>query len=174
MGTLVWRFTKGFDLDLDPKLLDEQPPRQVMLHYGYIHPQLNRFILCCDDNRFANRSNTPNIGIEFEADPYGLDVAAGDLEAGKELTVDYEFVEGSRPAVSLTLSGAHPLQLGLENRRGKGCLCSDRLALLYPMLSFALDPTLARWNTRSGLLHHVASRAGQGYRSFFHKRLQGY
>ena len=99
MGTLVWRFTKGFDLDLDPRLLEEQPPhfRQIMLHYGYIHPKLNRFILCCDDYRFANHSNTPNIRIELGADPYGFDMAARDIEAGEELTVDYEFVEGSRP-----------------------------------------------------------------------------
>jgi len=99
MGTLVWRFTKGFDLDLDPKLLDEQPPHfhQIMLHYGFIHPKLNRFILCCDIYRFANHSHTPNIRIELGADPYGLDMAARDIEAGEELTVDYEFVEGSRP-----------------------------------------------------------------------------
>ena len=68
-----------------------------MLHYGYIHPKLNRFILCCDDYRFANHSHTPNIRIELGTDPYGLDMAARDIEAGEELTVDYEVVEGSGP-----------------------------------------------------------------------------
>jgi SET domain-containing protein len=99
-GTPIWRFTPGFDLDLDPRLLDEQPAhfRQTMLHYGYIDSSLNRFILCCDDCRFMNHSDSPNIRIERHVDRYGVDVAARDIEAGEELTVDYDSVEGSRPA----------------------------------------------------------------------------
>jgi uncharacterized protein len=98
-GTLVWRFTPGFDLDLDPKVLDEQPShfRQVILHYGYIDPRVHRFILCCDDGRFINHSDTPNLRLDVGADPYGIDVVARAIEAGEELTIDYEFVEGSRP-----------------------------------------------------------------------------
>ncbi|HSK31591.1 MAG TPA: SET domain-containing protein [Candidatus Limnocylindria bacterium] len=98
-GRPVWRFTPGFDLDLDPSLLDEQPShfRQTMLHYGYIDIRLNRFILCCDDYRFVNHSDTPNIYVDVGADRYGIDVAARDIEAGEELTVDYAYVEGIRP-----------------------------------------------------------------------------
>ena len=97
--TVVWRFTPGFDLDVDPEVLDEQPShfRQIMLHYGYIDPRLNRFILCCDDCRFINHSDTPNVRVVAGTEPYGLDVAARDIEPGEELTVDYEFVEGFRP-----------------------------------------------------------------------------
>ena len=98
-GTSIWKFTPGFDLDLDPKLLDEQPEhfRKVLLHYGYIDPRLNRYILCCDDYRFANHSDTPNIRADLIADRYGIDVAARDIESGEELTNDYEVVEGKRP-----------------------------------------------------------------------------
>jgi len=35
--------------------------------------------------------------VDAEADPYGVNVAPRDSEAGEELTVDYEFVEGCRP-----------------------------------------------------------------------------
>lgn len=98
-GTPVWRFTPGFDLDLDPKRLDEQPPsfREVLLHYGYVDPRLNRFILCCDDYRFLNHSETPNLRSEFDRDRYGIDVAARDIDAGEGLTIDDESVEGVWP-----------------------------------------------------------------------------
>jgi hypothetical protein len=41
-GTEVWRFTPGFDLDLDPKLLENQPAsfRERLVHYGYIDRRL--------------------------------------------------------------------------------------------------------------------------------------
>lgn len=97
-GTPVWRFTPGFDLDLDPALLEAQPAhfRERLLHYGYLDPRLKRYILCCDDARFINHSNDPNLRIDFSADRYGMDVAARDIAAGEELTIDYELVEGRR------------------------------------------------------------------------------
>lgn len=99
-GTPVWRFTPGFDLDLDPALLDAQPPhfRERLLHYGYIDPRLARYILCCDDARFLNHSEQPNLRSDYASDRYGVDFAGRNIAAGEELTVDYGLVEGSRPA----------------------------------------------------------------------------
>lgn len=96
-GAEVWRFTPG--LDLDPRVLDAQPQlaRERLLHYGYIDPRLNRYILGCDEVRFFNHSDTPNLIPDFNLDRYGVDIAARDVAAGEELTVDYEFVDGQRP-----------------------------------------------------------------------------
>ena len=101
-GTPVWRLTPGFDLDLDPATLDAQPVhfRRVLLHYGYIDIRLNRFILCCDDARFINHSDTPNIGCSAGEDRHGVDVALYDIAAGEEMTMDYQLLEGSRPGAS--------------------------------------------------------------------------
>ena len=76
-GTVVWRFTAGFDLDLDPALVQQQTQilRETLLHYGYIDPRLNRFILCCDNARFINHSNVPNIAPDFD-DPQGVPIDA--------------------------------------------------------------------------------------------------
>jgi SET domain-containing protein len=97
-GTEVWRFTPGFDLDLDPRLLDAQPDpaRRTLLHYGYVDPRLRRFVLCCDDYRFVNHSDRPNLRTE-PIEPHGVDIAARDIAAGEELTVDYDAVEGRSP-----------------------------------------------------------------------------
>ena len=100
--TPVWRFTPGFDLDVDPESVHIQPEplRERLLHYGYIDPRLGRYILCCDDARFLNHSDAPNLRPDFSLDRYGVDIAARAITAGEELTVDYRFLEGSRPAPS--------------------------------------------------------------------------
>jgi SET domain-containing protein len=93
-GTRVWEFTPGFDLNLNPKQLDALPEhlRERLLHYGYIEKQRGRYILCCDDARFINHSDTPCLRIEA-----GGDVAARDIRAGEELTVDYGELETGPP-----------------------------------------------------------------------------
>jgi SET domain-containing protein len=98
-GTEVWRFTPGFDLDLDLACLDELPRDQQewLRHYGYVDPRLGRFILCCDDARYINHSDTPNIASDFGQELHGVDVAVRDIEAGEEITIDYDVVEGARP-----------------------------------------------------------------------------
>ena len=98
--TVVWRFTPGFDLDLDPALIEAQPPhfRERLLHYGYIDPRLERYILCCDDARFLNHSDDPNLESDFTGERHGVDIAIRDIAAGEEMTVDYVRVEGQRPA----------------------------------------------------------------------------
>jgi len=99
-GTPVWRFTPGFDLDLDPVELERQPEhfRKVLLHYGYLDLRLQRYVLCCDDARFINHDAAPNLVPDYSQDRYGVDVAARDIAAGEELTIDYGLVEGPLPA----------------------------------------------------------------------------
>jgi SET domain-containing protein len=84
-GTQVWRFTPGFDLDVDPALVHAQPEplRERLLHYGYIDPRLGRYILCCDDARFLNHSDAPNLRSDFTLDRYGVDTAARDIAPGE-------------------------------------------------------------------------------------------
>jgi uncharacterized protein len=98
-GTAVWRFTPGFDFELDPSLIEAQPPhfRERLLHYGYIDPRLDRYILCCDDARFLNHSDNPNLETDFTRERHGVDIALRDIAAGEEMTVDYGVVEGRRP-----------------------------------------------------------------------------
>jgi hypothetical protein len=98
-GTEVWRFTPGFDLDLDAALLETLPElqRERLMNYGYIDSRLKRYILCCDDARFINHCDTPNVRSDFAVDRYGVDIAVRDIAAGEEITMDYEPLDGTRP-----------------------------------------------------------------------------
>lgn len=102
-GTQVWRFTPGFDLELDPAEVERQPKRfrEKLLHYGYVDPRLDRYILCCDDARFLNHSDWPNLEPDFTLDRHGVDIAVRDIRAGEELTTDYAFLEGHRPQATV-------------------------------------------------------------------------
>lgn len=94
-GAEVWRFTPGFDLEAHPALLERQPARfrEHLLHYGYIDRRLKLFILCCDDARFLNHSETPNLGPDYTLERHGVDIALRDIREGEELTVDYRAIE---------------------------------------------------------------------------------
>ena len=71
--------------------------RAFLAHYGYLDRNVKRIILCFDDARFVNHSDTPNVATDYAQDLYGLDVALRDIAAGEELTMDYAgFEEATR------------------------------------------------------------------------------
>ena len=90
-GTAVWRFAKGLDMEFSPDIVPTLPAhvREFFSHYGYLDRNVKRIVLCFDDARFVNHSDTPNVATEYAQDPYGLDVALRDVAAGEELTMDY-------------------------------------------------------------------------------------
>lgn len=90
-GTVVWRFTPGFDLETEIAAVETQPEklRERLLHYGYIDRRLGKYVLCCDDARFLNHSASPTLVQDLSMDRHGVDRAARNIEAGEELTVDY-------------------------------------------------------------------------------------
>jgi SET domain-containing protein len=97
-GTALWRFTPGLDMEFDASIVETLPEhvRQFFAHYGYLDKNVKRIVLCFDDARFVNHSDTPNIATDYTQDAYGLDVALRDIAAGEELTMDYrEFEENA-------------------------------------------------------------------------------
>jgi len=96
-GTPVWRFAKGLDMEFSPDIVDGLPAhvREFFAHYGYLDRNVGRIILCFDDARFVNHSDTPNVATDYAQDRYGLDVALRDIAAGEELTMDYGGFEES-------------------------------------------------------------------------------
>ena len=96
-GTPVWRFERGLDMEFSPDIVDGLPEhvRAFFSRYGYLDRNVKRIILCFDDARFVNHSDTPNVATDYTRDPYGLDAALRDIAAGEEITMNYEGFEES-------------------------------------------------------------------------------
>lgn len=92
-GTLIWKFTEGFDLRIekdDIYSIGSEPAREQFLKYAYLNLRTMKYVLCFDDARFFNHSPTPNvIGVDAENEEEGINIAIRDINEDEELTVDY-------------------------------------------------------------------------------------
>ncbi len=91
-GDAVWRFDSRIDRVYSDHEIMEMPPRlrQFLRVYSTLHAPSGLWVLCGDNGRHFNHSETPNtlsMGIAF-----GDDVAQKDLPAGTELTSDYRTI----------------------------------------------------------------------------------
>ena len=91
-GQLIWRFDSRIDRVFSDEEVSEMPEelQRFLKTYSTLHAELNMWVLCGDNGRFFNHSDTPNtrsLGIAF-----GDDVAASDIPAGTELTSDYRTI----------------------------------------------------------------------------------
>ncbi len=96
-GTIVWDFTPGLDMELDPDYVETLPEQmqKFLDHFGYLDFHFNKYILCADNARFTNHSDEPNITADYERGKYGPDIATRDIEPGEEITADYSQFEKS-------------------------------------------------------------------------------
>lgn len=84
--TIIWSFQPGFDLRLSRQQIEQlaPPAREQTLRYCYADG--DDHILCGDDARFFNWSETPNCTTD---DLQRYTIAARDIAVGEELTEDY-------------------------------------------------------------------------------------
>ena len=91
-GELIWRFDSRIDRVFSDKEIQEMPEQlqSFLRTYSTLHGELKLWVLCGDNGRHFNHSDTPNtrsLGVAF-----GDDVAAMDMEPGTELTSDYRTI----------------------------------------------------------------------------------
>jgi SET domain-containing protein len=90
-GQLIWVFNAVVDTLIDPDELAWVSPvsAELLRKYTYMDTELNRLVLCGDDARFFNHSDTPNCdehGVGFK----GTTIANQYIPKGTELTCDYK------------------------------------------------------------------------------------
>ena len=85
-GTVIWRLNPEFDVVLTEEQLRNLPPsaQEQVAHYGFFHPELKRYVLCSDDDKFTNHSDDAN--TRFLGDHA---IAARDIKEGEEITDNY-------------------------------------------------------------------------------------
>ena len=98
-GSRIWEFTHGFDQQIPRDQLEKIPEaaRNDFLKYSYTSKKNGHYyILCCDDARFFNHSEDPNVISQPNGNgEEDLDVAARDIRRGEELTCDYRSFEAA-------------------------------------------------------------------------------
>jgi uncharacterized protein len=95
-GTRIWEFTPGFDLKLSSTFIENTPePLHSWLRtHTYCSRISHQYILCSDDARFFNHSDTPNTeSREVAGEDEVITVAKRDIQPGEELTDDYRTFE---------------------------------------------------------------------------------
>lgn len=91
-GTAIWKFQPGFDLEIDETAIKQLsvPAKEQFLKYSYVNPVSKKYVLCFDDTRFFNHSDTPNTKSTHPHDDHkDVVVAMRDIQSGEELTTDY-------------------------------------------------------------------------------------
>ena len=106
-GQTIWRFDSRIDRVFSGTELDEMPEglQRFLRTYSTLHAELNLWVLCGDNGRHFNHSDTPNtrsLGIAF-----GDDVAMHDLAAGTELTSDYRTICDAMRSGGMEFSQPH-------------------------------------------------------------------
>lgn len=91
-GQLVWRFDSRIDRVYSDYELAQLPEglQSFLRTYSTLHSATRLWVLCGDNGRHFNHSDTPNTLSQSIA--FGDDVAARDLRAGEELTSDYRTI----------------------------------------------------------------------------------
>jgi hypothetical protein len=91
-GDLIWRFDSRIDRVYSEEELEGLPEltRDFLRTYSTWHEATQLWILCGDNGRHFNHSDTPN--TLSLATGFGDDVAAEDLPAGVELTTNYALI----------------------------------------------------------------------------------
>jgi SET domain-containing protein len=87
-GTKVWGFEPKLDLLLSKNEVKKLSPaaREQFYRYAYLDKVRQKYLLCGDDSRFFNHSETPNCDETTDNDST---FALKDIDVGEELTINY-------------------------------------------------------------------------------------
>jgi SET domain-containing protein len=92
-GTKVWVFEPKLDISLTKEEVDVFSPvaQEQFYRYAYLDKITKKYLLCGDDARFFNHSETPNCDEEKYDSTYTIK----DIEIDEELTVNYGIFYGN-------------------------------------------------------------------------------
>ncbi len=94
-GTRIWEYHEGVDSRFDEQFLQTLPgpTRKQMLNYAYKNPRTGLYVMCGDDARFFNHSDTPNTeDLKYDegfVEGEGITIAARDIQSGEEIVSNY-------------------------------------------------------------------------------------
>lgn len=107
-GTLVWEFTEGVDWRIEASTMERFPePFQSRLREWSYREESGRYVLCGDNAKFMNHSESPNCDDAGE-----FTRSLRDIEAGEELTCDYRAFDADVARHGLDYVGVRSESIG--------------------------------------------------------------
>lgn len=91
-GTTTWEWDPTMDISLDVDFVESLPSiqKEYLLYYMYLDQEINKLILCSDNQRYINHSKNTNI----DSTPR-RDVANRDIQPGEEFLCDYNLFDNT-------------------------------------------------------------------------------
>jgi len=97
-GTVIWKFTPGFDLKFTEEEIDNFPiqVQEYLESYMWLSKKSGKYCFSSDNGKYFNHSKNPNSLSEYYDDEEEvLTKAIRDIEIGEEITDDYaSFLDG--------------------------------------------------------------------------------
>ena len=93
-GTKVWGFEPKLDLVLSKEEVEKfsLAAQEQFYRYAYLDKVRQKYLLCGDDGRFFNHSETPNCDETTDNDST---FTLKDIDVGEELTINYSEFYGN-------------------------------------------------------------------------------
>jgi uncharacterized protein len=91
-GTVIWRFTPGFDLKFTEAQINGLPEklRTYLKTYAWKSRKSQMYCFASDDARYFNHSDVPNSLSKYhDGEDECVTTAVEDIELGEEITDDY-------------------------------------------------------------------------------------
>lgn len=99
-GTILWKFTPGFDQKFTQTEIDTLPERaqKYLKFYAYLSKKSNKHIFPVDDGKYFNHSDDPNSkSAHFDDEEEVVTRAIKDIQKGEEITDNYNLFEEKSP-----------------------------------------------------------------------------
>lgn len=93
-GTKIWQYEPSIDLLLSKEEVEKlsESSRAQFYKYAYLDKERQKYLLCGDDARFFNHSESPNCD---EATDNDSTFTLRDIKEGEELTINYSEFYGN-------------------------------------------------------------------------------
>ncbi len=79
-GTVTWEWNPLIDIAFDKSVVESLPDIQkdYLLYYAYLDKDLNKLVLCSDNQRYINHSKKTNVDSTPRKDVANKDIFPGD------------------------------------------------------------------------------------------------
>ncbi len=91
-GTTTWEWIPEFDVAFNKEDVESLPElmKNYILYYAYVDKDIDKLVLCADNQRYINHSKNTNI----DSTPR-RDVANRDIQPGEELLCNYNLFDNT-------------------------------------------------------------------------------